>query len=376
MNYKGDVLFMETLRNAKKEIMTSRERVQEAFKRQKSDRVPINYSANASIDARLKKYFSLDAADNFGLINALGIDFLNASPAYIGPKLHPEVQDRMIDKLWGTRCRWVEHQSGGYWDYCDFPFKDADLQLAETWPMPDPNNFDYKSFSKYCNKYKDFALHYGDAGLGDIMNSMGMLCGTERIYMAMADEDEALMRLIDRKIDVSLEIMRRAIEAAEGNITFVWLGEDLGTQRGPLISLTSFREILRPRHQKFIDVAKQYGLPVMIHSCGSSSWAFDDLVEMGINVVDTLQPEAFNMEPSFLKSRYGNKLAFHGCISTAEPLSHGTEKEVIENVKSTLKIMMKDGGYCLAPTHAIQDNSRTENVVAMYRTAHKYGWYK
>lgn len=366
---------MKALRDKNKEEMTSRERVIAAFKRQKSDRVPINYFANPLIDNKMKKYFGLSAADDLGLIDILGVDFLGIDLRYTGPELHPQVKDRSINELWGAHKRWIEHPSGGYWDYCDFPLKNADLQMVGSWPLPDPSDFDYKQYHEHCIKHKDHAVYYGGAGLADIMNSMGMLFGTERVYMAMADEDRALMHFIDRKIDIQLEMMRRALEAAEGNITFVWMGEDLGTQRGPLISLTSYREVLRPRHQKYIDVAKQYDLPVMIHSCGSSSWAFDDLAEMGVDVVDTLQPEAFDMEPSYLKSKFGDKFAFHGCISTAGPLAYGSEQEVCENVRSTLEIMMRNGGYCLAPTHSIQDNSPTENVAVMYRAANEYGWY-
>jgi len=96
---------------------------------------------------------------------------------------------------------------------------------------------------------------------------------------------------------------------------------------------------------------------------------------MGIKVVDTLQPEAYNMSPEYLKKTFGGRLAFHGCISTAGPIATGTVQEVIDDVKYTLEIMMPGGGYCLAPTHAIQDNSPTENVVAMYETAHKFGVY-
>jgi uroporphyrinogen-III decarboxylase len=68
-------------------------------------------------------------------------------------------------------------------------------------------------------------------------------------------------------------------------------------------------------------------------------------------------------------------LAFHGCISTAGPLSFGTESEVIENVKNTLEVMMPGGGYSMAPTQLIQDNSPAENVIAMYKATHQYGWY-
>jgi len=113
----------------------------------------------------------------------------------------------------------------------------------------------------------------------------------------------------------------------------------------------------------------------MIHSCGSSSWAFDDFIEMGIDVVDTLQPEVKDMSPAYLKKTFGDRLAFHGCISTAGPVAYGSLQDVVESCQQTLEIMMPGGGYCIAPTHALQDNSPTENVVAMYETARKFGTY-
>ena len=83
---------------------------------------------------------------------------------------------------------------------------------------------------------------------------------------------------------------------AGNDIAFVWLGEDLGTQHSPLIGLDLFREHIRPRHQRYVDLAKEFDKPVMIHS-DSSSWAYDDFIEMGIDAVDTLQPEAQTCRP-------------------------------------------------------------------------------
>jgi uroporphyrinogen decarboxylase len=89
-----------------------------------------------------------------------------------------------------------------------------------------------------------------------------------------------------------------------------------------------------------------------------------------------LQPEAKDMGPRYLKDRYGSKLAFHGCISTAGVVAFGSVDEVVANVRETLDIMAPGGGYALAPTHQLQDNSPTENVLAMYETAHSYGRYR
>jgi len=154
------------------------------------------------------------------------------------------------------------------------------------------------------------------------------------------------------------------------------VGEDLGTQIGPLIGMDLFRKHILPRHQKLFELAKAYELPIMIHTCGSSSWAYEDFIKAGVRAVDTLQPEAKDMHPAYLKKRFGGRLVFHGCISTAGPVAFGTREDVIKNVRETLEIMMPGSGYCLAPTHALQDNSPVENVVAMYEAAHYYGQYR
>ncbi len=70
--------------------------------------------------------------------------------------------------------------------------------------------------------------------------------------------------------------------------------------------------------------------------------------EMGITVVDTLQPEAKDMAPAYLKAHFGEQLAFHGCISTAGPVAHGTVQETIDNVRETLEVMMPGGGYAFS----------------------------
>ncbi|KKK69205.1 hypothetical protein LCGC14_2936380, partial [marine sediment metagenome] len=79
-----------------------------------------------------------------------------------------------------------------------------------------------------------------------------------------------------------------------------------------------------------------------------------------------------NMAPEYLKNRFGSRLSFHGCISTAGPISTGTVQETIESVQKTLEIMMPGGGYAFAPTHKLQDNSQVENALAMYEAARDY----
>ena len=354
--------------------MTSKERVRAAFSRSEPDRVPVDYSANAGIDARLKAHFGLATNDGEGLLKALGVDFRGVGAPYAGRKLFEDVPDRAVD-MWGIHRRRIEHESGEYWDYCDFPLRDATLEDIEAWPLPSPDDFDYSGVAAACERLRDYCVVVGGAGTGDNINHTGMLRTMEQTLVDLATDDPAGLLYVDRRTDLMAEVMRRTLEAARGGADVLCIGEDLGTQKGPLVGMDLFRRHIRPRLQRFVDVGREFGVPVMIHSCGSSSWAFEDFIEMGISVVDTLQPEAKDMAPAYLKKRFGSRLAFHGCISTAGPVAAGSVDDVVRNVRETLEVMMPGGGYCLAPTHAFQDNSPTENVVAMYEAAREFGRY-
>lgn len=354
--------------------LRSKERALAAFHHSEPDRVPVDYSANPGIDLRLKRHFGLESGDDDGLLSALGVDFRYLWAPYQGPELFEPVEGRSVD-LWGIHRRWVEHDTGGYWDYCDFPLRDATLEMMENWPLPSPDDFDYGWVKAQAVRWSDCCVVAGNAGVGDFINSTGMLRTMERVLLDLIEDDAAGMRYIDRKLAVSLQIAERILEAGRGLIDVFMMGEDLGTQIGPMISKKLFRKQLRPRLQQFVDLAKSYNLPVMFHSCGSSSWAFEDFIEMGIDVIDTLQPEAANMAPAYLKDCFGSRLSFHGCISTGGAIAYGTVDDVRRVVSETLEVMMPGGGYALAPSHALQDNSPTENVLAIYECARNIGKY-
>ncbi len=362
----------EVIRKAP-ETMTSKRRVQKTFAHEKTDRIPINVSFNDDIFRRTQR--ALGAVDGEQVLEALGVDFRGAGAAYKGPLLFPERPGRNVDPVYGFYTRWVAHGSGGYHDFCDFPLKDADSETIFRFPVPSADDFDYDTAEAYIRARADKAIYVGNPGVADIINSIGRVMSMEDTLVNLMIEDEATLDLVDRKLAMELGQMERLLERCSDLIDFVWLGEDLGTQIAPMISLDMYRRVLRPRHQRFVDLAKSYGKPVMMHNCGSSSWVYPDFIEMGIHAVDTLQPEAANMAPAYLKEHFGEKLAFHGCISTAGVLAFGTPEQVREEVRSTLEIMMPGGGYMLAPTHAIQDNTPTENLLAMYQAAHDLGRY-
>lgn len=356
--------------------MTSKERVLTTLARQEADRVPIDYMSNPGIDARLKSHFGLKPDDSEGLRRALGVDFRGIGAHYCGPKLHEERPARQVDREWGWVTRLVEHESGNYWDYCDFPLQDADEEMVAEWPLPTPDDYDYSGIAPGCIATQEYAIFVGGHGLACIMNTAGFLRGMEQTFIDLALDDPAGLLLIDRFLAIELEVTARTLEAAKGGIDFMYIGEDLGTQIGPMISMEMFQKHIKPRHQPFFDLAKAYDLPVMMHTCGSSSWAYDEYISMGLTAAETLQPEATNMSPAYLKQRFGDRLAFHGCISTAGPVAYGTVAETVANCREVLDIMMPGGGYCFSPTHCLQDNSPTENVIAMYETGHEYGRYR
>ncbi len=362
----------------KKAEMTSRQRVMTAFSREIPDRVPVDYDCNPGINRKVAAALGVDPSDRYAVKTGLGCDFFGVRPKYIGkPLFGPSDKPGItVNSITGIHTRWVEHESGGYQDYYDFPLAGADEEVIANWPMPDPDDYDYEGCRDFLRANTDKAIYYGDPGVGDIINSTGMLMGMEDVLVNLITDDEATLTYVKRKTDQQLAVMERMLDKYCGDITFFWMGEDLGTQKGPIIGRDLYLRNIRPVHEKFVKLAKHYGKMAMIHSCGSSSWAYNDFIEIGIDVVDTLQPEAADMAPAYLKKTYGDRLAFHGCISTAGPLAYGTVEDVIRDCRQTLDIMMPGGGYAFAPTHAIQDNSPLENVLAAYNTVHEYGVYQ
>ncbi len=113
--------------------LTSKERVLLTLGGQEADRVPVNYLGNPGIDRRLKEHFGVTTDD--GLLEALGVDFRSVGAPYAGPKLNADLSERgvLVDN-WGIHRCWIEHETGGYWDYCDFPLREADEETAAAWP--------------------------------------------------------------------------------------------------------------------------------------------------------------------------------------------------------------------------------------------------
>lgn len=359
-----------------KETLSARQRVRRTFAFETTDRVTIGYEANPIIHGRLCQTLGIAPDNRDELYQALGVDYVGVSAPYVGPQLFPNRPNRRVNALEGCYMRYVPNDSGGYWDFCDFPLQGASDELFARYPIPDPDCFDYDAARQRARSLSGrYALYAGGAGTPDIINSNGRIMGMEDVLIHLATGDEAALDFMQRRAQSQFKVLERTLEACKGYIDFVWLGEDLGSQHAPLISLALYRQRMKGTHQMFVDLAWQHGLPVMIHSCGSSSWVYEDWIAMGVTGVDSLQPEARDMDARTLVQRFGGRLTLRGLISTGGPLAFGTREDITACVRDTLATVMPVRGYHFAPAHALQDNTPVANIVAMYQAAHQYGIY-
>lgn len=170
--------------NKANETMGARKRVLNTFLYEKTDRVTIGFDSNPAIYKKLCLALGIKNYDYLDLCRALGVDYLSVNASYKGPILFENnIPNRTVDPVAGFITRRVEHKSGVYEDYCDFPLKDADDEAFFNYPMPSPDDFDYDGADAAINTYSgEFAVHLGHPGVGDIINSCGMLMGMEDMY--------------------------------------------------------------------------------------------------------------------------------------------------------------------------------------------------
>jgi uroporphyrinogen decarboxylase len=174
---------------------------------------------------------------------------------------------------------------------------------------------------------------------------------------------------MDRFTDIYIENTVRVIQAAGGLLDMVYTYDDVGIQNGPLISPRMWRRYILPRHQRLNAAIRAAGYPVkiMYHSCGAVYpfiAAFVD--EMGIDVLNPLQPRAAGMDMVRIKAEFGNRLAFHGAIDIQHTLPHGSPEEVQAEVRERCQVLGRGGGYVCTSAHYIQADTPLENIVAMY----------
>jgi uroporphyrinogen decarboxylase len=154
------------------------------------------------------------------------------------------------------------------------------------------------------------------------------------------------------------------------------IGDDVAQQSGLWMSPRAYRTYIKPRHAEIIRWIKARSPAKIIHHCcGGCADILDDLVEIGVDILNPTQTTAKGMEPYKLKRRFGDRLAFWGGIDVTHLLPNGSVADVEREVKRHLDALAPGGGYVFAPSHIILPDCKPENVLAMYKTALEYGRY-
>jgi uroporphyrinogen decarboxylase len=280
-----------------------------------------------------------------------------------------------IDFL-GCRRFKVANPAGVYDEVLDPPLAHAKtLEEVDDHPWPDPGMYDFSVIKEQCEQFEDKAIVIGSWGMADFINISSRLRGMEQVLMDVGMKNPVIFRIFERLSDFFYEYMKRFYEYYPEKYVIAFFGDDYGTQRGPIISPQTFREVFMPLWKRHFELAHKHGLKVMLHSCGSTRMLMPLFIETGIDILETVQPETAGMTPEELKKEFSNKLCFHGMISVQRVLPHGTPEDVKNVVKERLDVMKNGGGYILAPTHNIQPDTPVENIIAMYEAGHEYGQY-
>lgn len=187
----------------------------------------------------------------------------------------------------------------------------------------------------------------------------------ENFLADIGSEPAFAKKLLDFIIERNLVMLENFLSLPE--IDGVLLGSDWGSQLDTLMSVGTWDELIRPGEQKMYDLVKSYGKDVWIHSCGNINRLIPRLIEMGVQVLNPVQPEA--MDIAELKQKYGQKLTFWGGISTQKTLPYGTPDEVRTEARQVRELLSRDGGYIFSPAQSIQDDVPVANILALLEVA-------
>jgi uroporphyrinogen decarboxylase len=227
-----------------------------------------------------------------------------------------------------------------------------------------PDLFDYSNIEALCDKYSRYAIMGG--AWSPIFCTASAFIGMETLMIKMYEEPDFARLFIEKITDSFYEQSARMFEAAKGKMDIFFMGDDYGTQLDLIMSAKMWDEFYASQLKRLFGLAKDFGLKVMLHSCGSVSKLIPRLIELGMDALDPIQVRAANMEPEMLKAKFGDYVTFHGGLDTQHVLPFGTVEEVRAEAKRLIEIFGRDGGYILAPSQEFLPDIPLDNILAMY----------
>lgn len=377
--------------------MNPRERVVAALEHKEPDKVPVDLGGSVScihsgayerlirllglkVEAKISDKVQQIVKPDEPVLKRLGIDFLHVS---LKKGFFPAGADRLDDPSgrpyfvddWGIK--WGKNPY--YYDMVDHPLKDSTIEDLESYPWPDPNDparYDgLREDVKSLYEDTDYAI-MADTIFGGLLECAWWLRGFEKLSVDMYRRPEFTELLLDKILELYLSFYSRYLDALGDYVQIVAVNDDLGAQTGPIISPVMFRKYLKPRYKKLYDLIHiKTHAKVFHHTCGSVYFFIKDFIELGVDVLNPIQPLAAMMDIGTIKREFGDTLSFHGGIDIQRVLPYGTTDDVIKEVKKVIRLAAPNGGYILAGAHNIQRDTPAENIYAMFEAAKTYGVY-
>ena len=360
--------------------MNSRERTLCVLHHAEPDRVPFDLWLSPGMVRKLER--ALHTTQHaFRTAHDVDLCYIEG-PAYIGPPLRRFANGAEED-IWGVHRRSVrvatKDGSEDYKEVASSPLAAAttidEIAAYPHWPSPDW--FDYSSIAAQCEALR----RQGRAVvfMGDRLNRIAQLKpamylrGVELILLDLLLAPALAKAIFARIRAFYCAYAERIFQAAGGRLDMVLMGDDFGTQNGPMMSPALWVEFLGPGFAEFVGLAKSFDLWVMHHTCGSVRPLIPLMIERGLDVLQSLQPEAADMDAWQLKADFGERLAFHGGISIQRTLPFGTREEIRREVQDRVAALAAGGGYILGTSHNIQADTSVSNVEALLEAYRDFG---
>jgi uroporphyrinogen decarboxylase len=354
--------------------MDSKERVLLALEHQEPDRVPLDTWMTAEAREVLCKHFGItperDPYEQWheGILQRLGVDLRFPTLPYKGPPLRT-FGDGSWETEWGFRRRGLYAGVS-----ITHPLACASqVEDIRDYPWPDPDWYDYSGLARYCREKRRYALCGGS--WSPFFTQACHLMGMETLLTELYDMPEIVSELLRRIVDFHVAVSERMFSAAPSAFDIMFVGDDYGSSNALLMSPAHWRQIVKPQLQRLVDLAHAHNLKFMLHSDGSIRTIIPDLIEMGIDALNPIEPEAKGMDALEIKREFGDRLTMHGCVSLTTTLAQGTPADVSQEVRYLIENCGPGGGLILGPANYLLPDVPVENVLALYDTAQGIGRY-
>jgi len=340
--------------------MTSKERVFAALRHEPADRVPRFIWLGSALGHQLEREKGMTPGELSR--HFLRNDVLQVWLSINGGMERDVPEGARFTDEWGIA--W--ERNGGYNAVVHHPLAEADADGIRAYPFPDP--LDPARYEGLDALLRDYGGEYfiGADVSGSILEPANHLRGMENVLMDIATESEEIEALFDILADFTLRV---SLEALRRGAHWVWLGDDLGTQRSMLLSPDSWLLLLKPRMARIIEgIRRAYpDAPIAYHSCGSMRQVIPDLCELGIDLLNPIQESARDMDHLEIKAEFGGRLCMMCGPDTQSFLIHATPSEVYAKIRQLIRDLGASGGYLFAVSHTIQRGTPMANIEAMLR---------